>query len=142
MASFPFTEFREGFRFIPRSGIALNASVSGTEDVRDLYGTRKSGTFTGPLKHLTAANLATLISHYEGDYANEFDFVDPITGNTYTVIYGDPGITQPIKVAADLYDVSVNLERHKLTSTSDLLLMESGDSLLMENADTIELESS
>lgn len=142
MAAFPLpSEFMYGFKFAPRSGVAMNESVSGTADTRNLYGTRRAGQWAGPMI-LTAAQVTSLIAHYEGDYANEFDFTDPETNDTFTVIYGDPGISQPVKVGPDAYAVTANLERVKLESTTDFLLLESGDSFLLENGDTLELESS
>ena len=145
MADFPYTNFRYGFKFVPRSGIAMNESASGVEDVRDLYGTRKAGTYVGiPMNddghYLTAAQLASLVSHYEGDYANEFNFTDPITQNVVSVIYGNPGIGQPVKVGPDAYAVQVTLERHKIVTTSlDGLTDHTGDPITDHTADPIVL---
>lgn len=147
MADFPFTNWRYGFKFVPRSGIALNESASGVEDVRNMYGSRRVGTYVGiPMNDdggfLTAVQLASLISHYEGDYANEFNFVDPETSDTVTVIYGEPGVGQPVKVGPDAYSVTVNLERHKQVTSPGNIELETGGTLDDESNNPLELEIS
>ena len=138
MADFPFgvTRQRYGTRFVPKSGVAFHQSRSGTESSRDLYEGREAGQFRIVLQHLSAVELASLISHFEAHYDLEFNYTEPDSGDTFLCMYGDPGLTYQL-VGDDMHQANVVLERHKRVITTEYLLQRNGDFLLQRNGDKI-----
>ena len=144
--AFPYTNFREGFRFVPDDGLSFNEGPQGKADARQIHNKRISGRYVVPLEFLTKTQLDAYLhpttGHLNACAFDEFTFVDPETGNTILAIYDNPAISSPRKVAGNLYALTVYLRYVKIDTyaTANQLELEAGGTIDDEAGNPLEFE--